>query len=190
MKIYGEGICLVPSSFEDRETIYEWMADSNITPCLFSDGNVPTWQEFLDDYVEYYFDGSAPEKGRGFIIYHNDRPVGFISYSAFHLVDNKAELDIWMKSDENCGKGIGSSALRVLCEYLKRTLGMNEFVIIPSIKNPRAIRAYEKAGFVRVDMEKKAEIFRNYLREDFLKVEHDYDNIYVDHDNLLMIKNL
>jgi RimJ/RimL family protein N-acetyltransferase len=190
LSIYSGEICLVPAAIEDREMVYQWMTESNITSFLFDDDNIPTWEEFLDDYVEFYFDGSAPEKGRGFIINHKSIPVGFINYASFHLTGNRAELDIWMKSEESCGKGIGSSAIKILCDYLSSTLDMNEFIILPSIKNTRAIRAYEKAGFVRVDMNRKIEIFEKYLNKEFLEKEHDYDYIYSNSGNLLLIKTI
>lgn len=183
-------ISLIPAAIEDREMVYQWMTGSNITSFLFDDGSIPTWEEFLEDYVEFYFDGSAPEKGRGFIINHKSIPAGFISYASFHLTENKAELDIWVKSEESCGKGIGSSAIKILCDYLSSTLHINEFIILPSIKNARAIRAYEKAGFVRVDMNRKNEILKKYLNKEFLEKEHDYDYIYSNKDNLLLVKNL
>lgn len=190
MNIYGENICLRPASIEERDMIYQWMTESNITPFLFGDEHIPTWDEFLDDYQEFYFDGSAPEKGRGFTIIYGDIPIGFISYAAFHLAEHKAELDIWMRNEENCGKGIGSSAIRILCNYLRDTIGTNEFLILPSAKNGRAIRAYEKAGFIRINMNKKSEIIKEYLNENFLKEKHDYDYIYSNWDNLLLVKKL
>ena len=56
-----------------------------------------------------------------------------------------------MNGPENCGKGYGSDALKTLCDYLFRSLGIKEFVIRPSAKNLQAIKAYEKAGFHRVE---------------------------------------
>jgi RimJ/RimL family protein N-acetyltransferase len=190
MGIYEEYISLKPASIEDRNMIYQWMAGSNITPFLFDDENIPGWDEFIDDYQDFYFNGSAPKKGRGFIILYKDIPIGFISYAAFHLVENKAELDIWMSGEENCGKGIGSSAIKILCDCLSKEMGINEFLILPSIKNGRAIRAYEKAGFIKVDMNKKIDIIKNCLNEDFLKEKHDYDYIYSNCENLLLVKKL
>ena len=190
MDICKEEIELKPAFMEDRSKIYQWMASSNITSFLFDKEEIPTWEEFLEDYQDFYFDGTAPEKGGGFIIVYKEIPIGFISYASFHLAQNKTELDIWMSGQENCEKGIGSKVIRMLCDYLMSDLEINEFLIIPSINNPRAIRAYEKAGFERVSKGEKIEIMKKSLREDFLKESHDYDHIYSDEENLLLIKKL
>ncbi len=52
-----------------------------------------------------------------------------------------------MYSVELCGNGHGSEALRLLCDYLRREKKVDGFYIKPSMSNPRAIRAYQKAGF-------------------------------------------
>jgi diamine N-acetyltransferase len=65
-----------------------------------------------------------------------------------------------MNGPENCGKGYGSDALRALCDYLFKSLGIKEFVIRPSAKNSRAIKAYEKAGFHQVEYNTKEQTAR------------------------------
>lgn len=57
------------------------------------------------------------------------------------------ELDIWMRSESECGKGYGPDALKVLSGYLAGEQGGTEFAIRPSARNERAVRAYRKAGF-------------------------------------------
>ena len=74
----------------------------------YSENPILTYEEFCDrGYDEYYFMGSKPEGGRGFLIVNNREPIGFISYSCFHLKPSIAELDIWMNCEDNCGKGFG-----------------------------------------------------------------------------------
>lgn len=74
----------------------------------YSENPILTYEEFCDKgYDEYYFMGSKPEGGRGFLIVNNGEPIGFISYSCFHLKPSIAELDIWMNCEDNCGKGFG-----------------------------------------------------------------------------------
>jgi RimJ/RimL family protein N-acetyltransferase len=54
-----------------------------------------------------------------------------------------------MSCEANCGKGYGPDAIRALCTWLAAEFGVRTFMMQPSARNPRAIRAYEKAGFVR-----------------------------------------
>lgn len=190
MVIKDNNIELKPATMDDRDMIYGWMAKSNITKYLFDDSDIPTWEEFIEDYQDFYFDDVAPEKGRGFLILYKGYPVGFMNYASFHMKKGKAELDIWLKSEENCEKGIGSQAIRILCKYLKEERGIDECIIIPSIKNKRAIRAYEKSGFIRINMNEKSSLLKGYLKKEFLEEEHVYSHIYDDNVNLLLIKKL
>ena len=62
------------------------------------------------------------------------------------------ELDIWMRSESSCGKGYGTDALDALCRYLHDRFGVEQFMVQPSARNPRAIHAYEKLGFKSLDL--------------------------------------
>ncbi|HOP75179.1 MAG TPA: GNAT family protein [Bacillota bacterium] len=82
-------------------------------------------------------------------------------------------MDIWLSRLEYCGKGYGTAALKKLVEYLRSELGIEKFLIRPSEKNIRAIRAYHKVGFIRVK-DKKATL-RAYLLPEFLDDYGDGD---------------
>ncbi len=114
-----------------------------------------------------------------FIILHSGEPVGFVSYSSFHLKKGMAELDIWMNSEANCGKGFGTDALIALGEHLNKALGIRELIMRPSVKNARAIKSYEKAGFIQSD--KRPE---EYLLSECVALFGDGD--YGDESALLM----
>jgi len=45
---------------------------------------------------------------------------------------------------------LGTDAIEARVTYLEAELGVRTFMIQPSARNPRAVRAYEKVGFVRV----------------------------------------
>lgn len=48
------------------------------------------------------------------------------------------------------GRGLGTDAVRTMARHLFDDLGHHRITIDPSLENPAAIRAYEKAGFRRV----------------------------------------
>ncbi|GAI86358.1 unnamed protein product [marine sediment metagenome] len=155
--IKGKQVTLRPAIEQDKYEIFKWLAESDVTvsmmgPPKFPDNLVPTWEEFCADYKQYYFDDSAPELGRCFVIMVNDIPVGQVNYNDIHQNKHRTELDIWMSCEMNCGKGYGPDAIQALCEYLFQTYGVIEFVIRPSERNPRAVHAYKKAGFRRIDI--------------------------------------
>lgn len=155
--IRGTLITLRPARESDRRAVYEWLAESDITsamlgPPTYPDSNVPTWDEFQNDYEMFFFDGSRPELGRCFIIEANGEPVGHLSYSEVNPKCRRAELDIWMRSEAECGHGSGTDALLALMDYLRESLGLREFIMRPSRRNARAMRSYAKAGFVALPL--------------------------------------
>lgn len=150
--IVGKAISLRPAIISDKRQIYEALAHSELTDILL--GNFApdstlllSYEEFCDDYKAYYFDDSSPELGRCFVIEADGQAVGQVNHNKIESDRNRTELDIWMFSEELCGNGYGSEALRLLCDYMRSELKVDGFYIKPSKSNPRAIRAYQKAGF-------------------------------------------
>ncbi len=145
-------VSIRPATLADRRAVYEWMAHSDVTasmmgPPRFPDAPIPTWEQFCADYVPCYFEGTDERFGRSYIIESNGRAIGHISYSRVESAPDCLELDIWMRSNADCGRGFGSAAIDLLCRRLHADLGACRFIMRPSARNLRAIRAYRKAGF-------------------------------------------
>lgn len=152
--IEGQQIRLRPAVLADRRQIYEALARSDLTDILLGHPSqtctpVLAYEAFCDDYRQHFFDDSDAEGGRCFVIEVAGRAIGQVNYNDIERDKNRTELDIWMFAEEFCGHGYGSEALRLLCDYLRARFGLQGFYIKPSASNPRAIRAYEKAGFRR-----------------------------------------
>ncbi|RFS17430.1 GNAT family N-acetyltransferase [Emticicia sp. C21] len=152
----GDLITLRPSIPQDRRQIFEWLAHSDLTSAMlgppnFPENPVPTWEEYIDDYYEYFFDGSQPESGRCFIIQLGDTAIGQVNYNNIYEEASGlrfTELDIWMAGSEYTHKGYGTDALKTLCHFLHKDLGCQKFIIAPARQNIGAVKAYQKAGFV------------------------------------------
>ena len=152
--IDGQRIRLRPATLKDRCTIFRGLARSDVTDILLghpSQNQTPvlSYEAFCDDYKQYFFDDSNPEGGRCFVIEVDGLAIGQVNYNDIERGKNRTELDIWMFGEQFCGHGYGSEALCLLCDYLRSGLKVKGFYIKPSASNPRAIRAYEKAGFLR-----------------------------------------
>jgi diamine N-acetyltransferase len=117
----------------------------------FPDHPIPSYEEFLDDYAPHFFDGSKPRSGQSFIIYVNGTRCGQINFDTDPRLPDIAELDIWLVAKKFTGKGIGSDAIETLSRYLLNELNFEALIIAPSRRNIRAIKAYQKAGFVFTD---------------------------------------
>ncbi|MFS1015169.1 GNAT family N-acetyltransferase [Enterococcus casseliflavus] len=172
----GNKVTLTPAEIKDKEAVYQWCFHSETTkyhsgPPSYPNVLIATEAEFFEDYQEYYFTGAQPQNGRGFLILHAGEPIGFISYSSFHLKDGIAELDIWLNREIHCGKGFGTDAIVTLGDHLHETLGIQKLMMRPSRKNIAAVKSYEKAGFTQSSQD-----LADYLLEEYLTLyaEGDY----------------
>jgi RimJ/RimL family protein N-acetyltransferase len=157
--ILGSCVALRKAHIDERRLIYGWLACSDVSgtmsgPPTYPERPVPTWEEFQDGYTAHYFDDSAPHLGRCLIILADGEPVGQVNYNEIEERGGRkqTELDIWMRSEAHCGRGYGSDALVTLCRYLSERFGVQAVMVQPSARNPRAIRAYEKIGFKRLEI--------------------------------------
>lgn len=157
---------------KDRKKVYKWLYHSDFSPFLnkltgYSPETIHTFQDFKDDYEDFFFNDSSPEKGRAYLIILNENneeeTIGFISYTGFGLVEGTAELDIWLKSLNYAGKRYGTTALKILSnELLKKRF--HTLIIRPCKKNVRAIKSYEKTGFRKSIFEPE-----KYYKQEFIE---------------------
>ena len=57
------------------------------------------------------------------------------------------DLDLFIASEEHRGRGVGQAALAQLKDEVFGTTLATAVCVFPSIRNERAVRAYERAGF-------------------------------------------
>ena len=150
--IIGQQIELHPATAGDRQRIYRWFAQSNLTASMagppdFPDHPIPDFEEFAQDYADYFFDGSAPASGRSYLILLRNEKIGQINYQSCEKTARAAELDIWLADRKYTGQGYGTDAIRTLSDFLLKSDWFDLLLIAPSARNLRAIAAYQKAGF-------------------------------------------
>lgn len=157
--LIGKLVTLRLSTLKDRRRIYDWFANSDITASMagapvFPDSPPATWDEFCEDHTPHFFDGEITEMGRCFIMQVDGEDVGQIYFNDIGMKNGikRVELDMWMRAEKFCGRGYGSDALATLCVFLARRFGVEQVMVQPSARNPRAMRAYEKVGFARLDV--------------------------------------
>jgi RimJ/RimL family protein N-acetyltransferase len=141
----------------DKINIYRWLFFSDSSQQLnqwsgFYQHNIPTMDEFYnEDFPAYFFNGKHPEFGMCFIIVRNtnsnNEDIGTVCYSAFHLKKGIAEIDIWMRGKDYCGKGYGTEAIKQLVDIIGKE-GFRTAIVSLSDKNFPAIKAFAKAGFI------------------------------------------
>lgn len=140
----------------DRLRVYRWLTEPAIAafmfgPPRFPEATVPTWEEFIADYRDHFFDGSDPSRGQCYIVMQADVPVGQINHGDIFGMPPTTELDLWLAGAEFLGLGYGPAAVDLLCKRLATEQAVRRFILRPSARNERAVRAYQKAGFRRKD---------------------------------------
>lgn len=183
--IKGNLVELVPASLDKRHDIYNWCFNADTSKYHageeFQSIEIPTFEEFCEDYEDYYFTGEKIDHGRGFIIVADGVEVGFTNYACLHLKPYMAELDIWLNSEKHLGKGYGVDAITALCDYLHSQLGVKELILRPSRKNEGAVKSYKRAGFEEADITPSY-----YLLDEFVDVYGSGD--YGEEETVTMIK--
>jgi diamine N-acetyltransferase len=150
MILQGEKVILKPITVEQIPIFYKWATQSEATYFWYGKlygNNIPTYEEFIQDWKRYYFEGSQPEKGRCLMIFVGKKAIGEVNYNKINRKNNSVELDIIIAEEIEKNKGYGSDALKTLAKYLFQKMNIKFCWIEVITKNLRAIRAYEKAGF-------------------------------------------
>lgn len=157
MTISGSKVVLQRASATDRARVYEWLIGSDLTATMmggtmYPDYPLPSFDDFGVRYPDSYFDGSRPYAGRMFLLGVEGKDVGCISHGPIDLRNDVVELDIWLVERRVAGRGYGSEALIMLCDWLQSSYGVNRFLVRPSRRNVKALRAMRRAGFRETDL--------------------------------------
>ncbi|MEL6436724.1 MAG: GNAT family N-acetyltransferase [Pseudomonadota bacterium] len=125
---------------EELELIRGTFADKDTTkPFIFHVDDVPT------GYIQYWFvrDAKVP-------------PWNVQSPWVMDFDDETIGVDMSIGDEADLGKGIGTIVLTAFIGELCNQ-GFTKIIIDPDRDNKRAIRAYEKAGFVPIKVTKEEE---------------------------------
>lgn len=151
--ITGTKVELRPVSLEDFKRTYEWINDEETSKLgvgsgLFGQSHIPL--EKLEDDYEKIKKIDKREKGV-FSIYtrgENPKHIGTINYRELNIVSRRCTVGIGIGVKDYWDNGYGSDAMKALIHYLFQTMNLNRIQLDTWSGNVRAIRSYEKCGFV------------------------------------------
>lgn len=101
-----------------------------VVPCLF------LWQNTYLGYLQYYALNALPEEDR--------------QLYCLEETDDVYGIDLFIGETHYWNRGIGTKVLTAIINYIFAELQAVKIVIDPDVNNIRAIRCYEKSGFVKV----------------------------------------
>ena len=163
VSLAGEAVLLRPMRTEElRAVVAAMIADEVVSRVWSSDpAKLRNWLQDPDSVVFVVEDPDA-----------SGEPIGVVMATS-HREDpdyEAASLDIGLFEGAR-GRGLGPDVLRTLARWLFGPMGFHRITIDPAADNLAAIRAYEKAGFVRIGLA------RRYERDD---IGEWHDNVLLD----------
>jgi RimJ/RimL family protein N-acetyltransferase len=146
--IYGKRIRLRAVEREDVQKFHEWVNDPEVTRGL------ALYLPMSMQDEQNWFEGLAKRDP-------NQRPlaievrkgkawklIGDCGVFDIELTHHSAELGIMIGDKSEWNKGYGSEAMTLLLRHCFETLNLNRAFLRVYEDNVRAVRSYEKAGFV------------------------------------------
>ena len=153
-KIIGEKCYLSPMSLDDAEKFTSWLNDLEISKgMIFSSQiiSVEAERQIIKSFSE------SKDYVLAIVDKNNNTLLGCCGlHSINHLVQS-AKLSIFIGEISNHGKGIGTEATRLLCDFGFNILNLHNIILSVYEYNQNAVRCYEKAGFKVIGRRREAQ---------------------------------
>lgn len=140
----GTLVTLRPFAEPELERYLEWVNDAEL--CTLLGRATPVT---MAEHRRWYEGAVGRSEHVFFSVYTNDdkRYIGNVWLWGIHPVNRTAELRVLLGDTQGQGKGYGTDACRTLVEFAFRRMNLNKVFLYVLASNPRAKRAFEKAGF-------------------------------------------
>lgn len=178
----GEKLRLVAMNPEtDAALMNQWRRDTEYARLLDSDPvrlfNVSQNKEWIEKHQK-----SDSFEGIEFMIHSliDDKPIGFVGLDGISWHNGVSWIGIGIGERDYWSKGYGTEAMHLIARYAFEELGLHRLSLNVFSYNTRAIRAYEKVGYivegtvreaVHRDGKRWDVIFMGLLREDWIKTQ-------------------
>ncbi len=92
----------------------------------------------------------------GIVLKDGDQLIGDVVLRGIDPIARKAELGIMIGDAEYKDRGLGTEAVRLMARFAFKELNLRRISLKVLSNNPRAIRTYQKAGFVQEGCDREA----------------------------------
>ncbi len=165
--IYGERIRLRAVERDDLPRFVAWLNDPEVTAGLSM--SLPLSQ--VDEEAWYDQMIKQPPERHPMVIevclQDNWLPVGDCGFNTIDYQSRSGEIGIFIGQKDLWNQGYGTETMRLILKHGFNTLNLHRIFLRVFETNMRAIRSYEKAGFVLEGRLRQAQ-FRNGKYEDVL----------------------
>ena len=154
--VYGKNVMLREYRREDLTYITEWVNDMETTKYL---SNLFVWPQTVknsDDFLDMRLSGSRREACFVIADKETQEYLGQADLMDIDWIDRCGTVGIVIGRGEKRGVGIGTQALTLLLEHAFLRLGLNRVQLDVYACNQRGIACYEKAGFIKEGVKRRA----------------------------------
>jgi RimJ/RimL family protein N-acetyltransferase len=139
-------VALAPLTAADSPALLDWINDRDLVVLNspFRPVSAAQHSEWFDDIQR-----RADTVFLGIRIEPAGELIGTVQLHSIHPIHRSAELQIRIAKPSYRGRGYGSTAVRLALRLAFEDLNLNRLSLHVFSDNLRAIRTYEKAGFVR-----------------------------------------
>ena len=151
--LIGTKICLGPMFHADAPILFNWR---NTVDLMHMDG---LYRPVSQSSFDQWFSGIGKEPTRVVFSIRQQgdlKLLGFVQIVNLHPVFRTAELGIMIGDDVNRGKGYGQEALRLCVQFCWNELNLQRLSVLVIGDNPRAFHTYQKVGFEREGVLRRA----------------------------------
>ena len=141
-KIKGDRLYLSPMNVNDAETYTRWLNDKHVVENIGGHAKVLTVQEEKEWLIK-----NSNDYNFAIVLNDKDRLIGNISLMDVDLINQTAELGIFIGEQDDRNKGYGKEAIKLILDYGFNTLNLNNIMLKVYSFNEKAIKTYKKVGF-------------------------------------------
>jgi len=143
-KIWSDKLFLSPVYRELTPDYYRWLNDPEITMYLtnfYENLSFDREMKFIEKFIE--------NNDSIFAIFdmHNEKHIGNCGILDIDQTNRSGELGIFIGDKSFHGKGYGTDAVGLLCDYGFSVLNLNHLYLWVFEYNTRAVNTYKKIGF-------------------------------------------
>lgn len=111
------------------------------------------------------------------VVEYQGRAIGEVLLDNFVEADQRASLIVGILDKNALGSGLGTEAIRAIAEFAFDTLKLHKLSTRVLAFNTRAIRAYERVGFVREGLERESALIGGTWHDDVIVglLKKDFD---------------
>lgn len=167
--IYGnDHLRLRAPERSDIPNFVTWLNDPEVTAGLLV--ALPMSQLEEEDWFDNLLKRPQAERPMVIEVLHHDAwiPIGNCGFHAIDCRSRSSEVGIFIGEKQFWNQGIGTQVMRLLLKHGFETLNLNRIALRVFADNPRAIRAYEKAGFVHEGRLRQANFKNGRYRDEIV----------------------